>query len=253
VRGKLIKAIGLTAAALFLAVAWTGGAAPPARPTSAPNPSPPPKKPADNLSYWLGQAATAPTRPAAEPNTAEGTGKNPFATDENFRRQDVLPGVIELSDGQVLAGYMYTTAEKDWLVWVEAEKRWRRVPFLAVLSISAVVLEEKMEQVWRWKEMGVPERVYTGEEYPTRKLDWRFHLIDDSTITGTVKGQPVWIEQDGKKHGPYILNEQVRGPNGQKLKDLITVKQIIVSRRMMNEVLGQTSVPGASSRPAGRQ
>ena len=247
-RRKLTAAIALTASALFLAVAWTGGAATPAQPASVPSPAP--KKPADNLTYWLGQAASAPTRPSSEANTLD--GKNPFATDENFRRQDALPGALELSDGTVLAGYLYTTAEKDWLVWVEAEKRWRRVPFLAVLSISAVVLEEKMEPVWRWKEMGVPERVYTGEEYPTRKLDWRFHLIDDSTITGTIKGQPVWIEEDGKKHGPYVLNEQVRGPNGQKLKDLITVKQIIVSRRLMNELAGPAAPPGATSRPAKR-
>jgi hypothetical protein len=247
-----MRYITLLPAALVLGFTWSGGAAPP------PQPATKPAKPADNLTYWLGQAQTAPAPTPGDANSAlglgagPGPGRNPFQkeTDENFHRQDALPGVIELSDGQVLAGYMYTTAEKDWQVWVEGEKRWRRVPFPAALSISAVVLEDKMEPVWRWKEMGVPERVYTGEEYPTRKLDWRVHLIDDSTITGTIKGQPVWIEQDGQKHGPFVLNETVRGPNGQKLKDLITVKQIIVSQRLMEEVLGQTKSAGVTSKPS---
>ena len=241
---KAIRDITLLTAAGVLCFAWSGGAAPPATPATKPAKG-------DNLSYWLGQAQTA---PAGDANAAAaaGPGKNPFQkeTDENFHRQDALPGVIQLSDGQVLAGYMYTTAEKDWQLWIDSEKRWRRVPFLAALSISAVVLEEKMEPVWRWKEMGVPERVYTGEEYPTRQLAWKVHLIDDSTLTGTIKGQPVWIEHDGQKHGPYILNETVKGPTGQKLKDLITVKQIIVSQRLMEEVLGQGKPAGPASGPA---
>jgi hypothetical protein len=266
---RIRKGIALVALGAVLAIAWRGGAAPPTQPASpgapapatapastpapAPTPTPAPKKPADNLAYWLGQAATAQSRPAGEGNSLPPPGKSPFQaeTDDNFRRADSLPGVIQLSNGQVLAGYMYTTAEKEWQVWVETEKRWRRVPFAAALSIAAVLLEEKMEPVWRWKEMGVPERVYTGEAYPTRRLDWEFHLVDGSTITGTIKGQPIWIEQEGQKLGPYVLNESVRGPNGQALKDLVTVRQIIVSPRLMEQVLPQAKPPG-EKRPDGR-
>jgi len=244
-----IRIIGcLVGGTLAVGLALASGPASQAAPAS---------KPADNLSYWLGQAKPADSRPAAEGNALE-AGKNPFGTDENFRRQDALPGVIQLSDGQVLAGYMFTTAEKDWMVWDEPQKRWRRVPFLAALSISAVVMEEKMEQVWRWKEMGVPERVYTGEEYPTRRLEWRFHLIDGSEVTGAVKGQPIWIEIAGKagagvsapgdanagasasdgavrKAGPFVLHETVKGKIGEKLADLVTVRKIIVSRRLLDQ------------------
>jgi hypothetical protein len=251
-----VKLIGYLVAAISLG-AWAMGSAPqPLREAAAPAPTStagPVSKPADNLSYWLSQAKAAESRPAAEANASGGgAGKYPFGTDENFRRQDALPGVIELSDGQVLPGYLFTTAEKDWLVWVETEKRWRRVPFLALLSITAVVVEEQMEPVWRWKEMGVPERVYTGEEYPTRRLDWRFHLIDDSTITGSVKGQPVWVEAGGRKSGPFVLHETVKGPIGQKLSDLVTVRRIIVSRRLMDEVQARSKVPGPAGAPAPR-
>jgi hypothetical protein len=198
-----------------------------------PNSAPAPAKPAaDNLEYWLSQAKSD-TRPATQPATAPAAA----GTNETFRRKDALPGAIELSNGKVIPGWLYTTVEKNWEVWSEQEKRWHLVPFIAALSITAVVEEEVMEKKWRWKEMGVPERVYTGEEYPARRLSWKIHLIDDTTISGPIKGQPLWVEYGGKKAGPFILAERSKGEVGQKLSDLVYVKRIIVSRRMMDEVL----------------
>lgn len=140
-----------------------------------------------------------------------------------------------------------TTKERAWLVFVESEKRWRSIPFITVLSITAAVDEEAMEQEWRWKEMGVPERVYTGREYPTRRLQWKFHLIDDSTITGTVKGQPLHLRLGQTALPPFVLHERSKGEPGQKMSDLIYVKRVLVSRKMMDLVVkGQTP----ATRPA---
>lgn len=189
--------------------------------------------PADDMEYWLNQASTtsASTKPSGEiPDRPARPGGDPS-------RADALPGVVELSNGKVLPGHLYTTAEKDWVVYLDAEQRWINIPFLNVLSITAVVDEEKVEQEWRWKEMGVPERVYTGKEYPTRRLRWKFHLIDDSTLTGTIKGQPLWVELGQTRVGPMVLHERSKGENGQKLSDLIYVKRILVSRRLMERVL----------------
>ena len=197
-----------------------------------------PAGPADDLEYWLNQGktatASAPTRPAADD-----IGRPPRPTDQSSR-EDALPGAVELSNGKVLPGWLYTTAEKPWVLFIESEQRWRSVPFLAVLSIEAVVDEEKMEQEWRWKEMGVPERVYTGKEYPTRRLQWKFHLIDDTTLTGTIKGQPLWVELGQTRIGPMVLHERSKGEPGQKLTDLVYVKRIIVSRRLMDQVLKES-------------
>ena len=203
---------------------------------------------AGSLEYWMKAAKAAETQPATQPQV----GVNPFEEKGRFHRPDALPGVVQLSDGQVLPGWMYTTVELSWMVYVEGERRWRLVPFITVLSITAVVEEEKIEQKWRWKEMGVPERVYTGEEYPTRRLKWQFHLIDDSTITGTVKGQPLWVEYEGQKSGPFVLHERSKGEMGQKLEDLVYMKQIIVSRRTMEEALreGQQTQPKAAAEQA---
>ncbi len=164
-------------------------------------------------------------------------GVNPLEKEQSAA--DRLPGIVELSDGRILAGKIYTTAEKPFSVYVAAEKRWRRVPLPAVMSITAVVVEEKMELQWRWKGMGEPEKVYTGKSYPTRRLEWKFRLADGSCITGAVKGQPIWVasSDDDEKLGPFILHERSKGEVGQELKDLVYIKRIIISKTLMDKVL----------------
>lgn len=205
-------------------------------------------KPAGNMGLWLGETAGANSQPAMRQTTRRGRGVNPFGTD-GASRAEAVPGVVELSDGRRLAGQLSTTVEKPWLVWVAAEKRWRRVPLIALLGLRAVVVDEKMELAWRWKAMGEPERVYTGRKYPTRRYGWRFHLIDDSYITGSVKGQPLWVRTaDGRRAGPFVLHERAKGGSGQTLKDLLYVKRVIVSRKMMELVLADQKRRGVKSK-----
>jgi len=179
--------------------------------------------------------------------TATGVAANPFRkSDLPYRRGDALPGVIELSDGNQLAGGLYTTLEKPWIVWCEATRSWRRVDFLTLLSIEAVVEEQRMELSWRPKGMGEPEKVYTGGKYPMRRMHWRFKLIDGSVVEGSTKGQPVFVELTGKVYGPFILGERMKGEDGQTLEDLVYVRKIVVSRRMMDLVIAEkkTAEPG---------
>ena len=198
------------------------------------------KKPASNLDLWLSEDPKTPAKtPAKNVDPLKG-GRNPFQRKLAFRRGDALPGVLELSDGKQMPGGLYTTREKDWEVYVAAEKRWRRVPFIAVLSITAVVLEEKMVQRWRWKGMGEPERVYTGKEYPFRRFEWKLYLIDGSTITGAIKGQPLWVEQlapQRGRDGPFLVQERFTGPEGKKLEDYPYIKKVVISRTMMDKVV----------------
>lgn len=200
-------------------------------------PAPPKPKPKSNLDYWLGKAKPAgATRPATAP--AE-RGANPFAGKDRPFRADALPGVIELSDEKQLPGWVYTTLEKPWLVWVEQERRWRRIPFITVLSITAVVVEEKMSLKWRWKGMGEPERVYSGKKFPTRRFLWKFRLIDGSEITGAVKGQPIWVRREGKTIGPMVLHERSKGEPGQTLKEFVYITKVVISRKMRDAVMAE--------------
>ncbi len=188
-------------------------------------------KPASNLDYWLSQ-----TKPTVTSRSASRSSEvNPFGRTDRFSRSDALPGVVVLSDGKILPGGVFTTRDKDWEVWSASRKRWRHIPPIVVLSIRAVVVEEGMEKEWRWKEMGRNEKFYTGKAQPVRRLLWRFHLIDDSYITGAVKGQPLWVESADKRYGPFVLHERTKGKLDQTLKDLVYVKQVVISRRAMKE------------------
>ena len=185
-----------------------------------------------------GEGSAGGVSPAGAAATGE-AAKAFHKSDQPFRRGDALPGVIELSDGNQLAGGLYTTLEKPWIVWSEATKSWRRVDFLTLLGIEAVVEEQRMELTWRPKGMGEPEKIYTGRKYPMRRMHWQFKLIDGSVVEGSTKGQPVFVELAGKVSGPFILGERMKGEDGQTLEDLVYVRKIVVSRKMMDLVIAE--------------
>jgi hypothetical protein len=207
-----------------------------------------PNAPGSDLDYWLRRATPADANSGSDANATDvdpdAEGTNPFRPTQGFLRSGALPGVMELSDGTLIAGGLYGTREKPWDVFVAKEKRWRQIPPIAVLSITAKPVEEKMELEWRWKAMGEPEKIYTGRKYPTRRFEWTFHLIDDTKVTGVVKGQPLWVElpHATKPAGPYILHERSKGEPGQTLAELVYVKRVLVSRKMMDKVLAWKEV-----------
>lgn len=203
----------------------------------------PTSAPAGNLDYWLNRATPATSRAIAAPPPGD-----PFGASAAPGRTDALPAVAVFSDGRILAGGLFTTRDRNWEVWVEAEKRWRHIPPILVLGIHAVVVEEAMEKEWRWKEMGSDEKVYTGRTKPIRRFQWRFHLIDDSNVTGSVKGQPVWIDTGGKPHGPFVLHERSDGEHGQTLDDLVYVSKVVISRRAMK--LARQAQTSSAASPA---
>ncbi len=186
-----------------------------------------------DVDYWLKKAQTAPASPETEIKTK---ATNPFTAPSEFSRDDAICGVVELSDDTQLPGGVFTTRDKPWIVWVAAEKRWRLIPPGAVLSIEAVIVEEKMLLKWRWKATGEPEKVYTGEKYPFRRFEWKFHLADDSEIQGVIKGQPLWVQSGDKTHGPFVLGERTKGVMGESLEKLVYVRKIVLSRKMMEMV-----------------
>ena len=206
------------------------------------------KKKASNLDFWLNKATTAPaSRPADE--STDGGG-NPFSSKNRPFRPDAVPGVIEMSDGRQLPGWLYTTRDKPWGVFDPALDRWRQIPFITVLSITAVVTEEKYELQWRWKGMGEPEKVFTGRKFPYRRFLWKFRLIDGSAVRGAVKGQPVWVRSGGKAVGPMVLHERDKGKIDMKLEDVHYVRKIVVSTKMRDAVLEDRKAQTAATAPA---
>ena len=204
-----------------------------------------PARPASSLEYWLDHADTRPAR--TEP--AERGGVDPFARRAGHP-SCALPGAVQMSDGRVLAGWLYTTEDKPIKVFADDQKRWRLVPLAATLSISAVVVEAKLEQAWRWKEMAAPQRVYTGKSYPARRLTWRIKLADGSEIVGAVKGQAVFLVSGARSPRALILHERQRGRDGQELADLVYLRKLVVSRRAMEQFASGQAESQPASRPA---
>lgn len=182
----------------------------------------------DSLDAWLGELTEK--TPASAP--ASGVVENPPAIHAAAPEFAALPGAIEMSDGSVITGRIATTGDGLLNVWVEAEKRWRIVPPAAVLGMSANIFKEEMFQQWRWKGMGEPEKVYTGKAYPIRELTWTLVLADSTTITGVIKGQPIYVyPADGGDFQTLILPDRQKGNIGQKLTDLLYPKTIIFSKQ----------------------
>jgi len=183
-----------------------------------------------NMDYWLRRATTA---PASQPAPREA---NPFAAAaREFSRPDALPGAIQMASGRLAAGGFYTTAGKGLEVWLEPQKRWRHVPLVIIRGIHAVVVSEQLEQEWRWKHTGSDEKVYTGRQRPVRRLQWRVNLVDGTSLTGEIKGQPLWVERDGKRT-LHLLGARTKGDWGQTLEQLDYPARIVFSRREMQRV-----------------
>ncbi len=202
-----------------------------------------------NFDYWLERAAPADGETDETPDQQDDPADDEagaLGADEAAGEADsqgpiapadwALPGVIELSDGTVIAGMLWTAGDEPLEVYVEAEKRWRRVPLAAALSITAVVVEERMENVWRWKGTGEDEKVYTGEQYPFRRFEWTVTIADGSEITGVIKGQAIRVAALAGPSNIRILPERTKGEVGQSLDDLIHVQRIIISREAMEAI-----------------
>jgi len=216
---NLLRASCLIVASACLAVAAAG-------PPAATQPAAP-----SNLDYWLDRATTA---PASQP-TAQAA--DPFAaTSGKFSRPDALPGAVQMASGKLEAGGIYTTAGKDLKVWVDASNRWRHVPMVIILGIRAVIVSEGYEDEWRWKQGGSDEKVYTGRKRPVRRLQWRIDLADGTALTGEIKGQPVWVEQNAKRT-LHLLGARTKGDWGQGLRQLDYPAHIVFSRREMRRVV----------------
>lgn len=189
-------------------------------------PTEPADPPADNLRHWLAQGQPT-TNTADEPTTQPTSQPAPVAP------ADAVPGsAVTLSNGQSFRGAVFTTAGAPIEVFVADTRRWRRVPLVAVVSITPRIVAEAMEPEWQPKEIGSSERIYTGREYPTRRLAWALELADGSVIRGDVKGRPIWILAAGPdgpvRRGPFILAERVRGEAGESLEDLTYISRIDV-------------------------
>jgi len=170
---------------------------------------------------------------------------NPFAPVQT-ERDDAVPGYIEMSDGQVLVGNIYMTRDKRLKVYDESTKRQREIPLRAVKQIECKVLKEWMEKEWRFKELALDEKYYTGREYPSRECEYTITLQDDRQITGPLAElfyiQPYTQKPDeARAYRPevkpekYLVHKRQKGEPGTTLEALVYVKSIKLGEEALEE------------------
>jgi hypothetical protein len=170
---------------------------------------------------------------------------NPFGPVKT-ERDDSVPGYLEMSDGKVLVGNIYMTRDKRLKIYDEKMKRQREIPLRVVKQIQCKVLKEWMEKEWRFKELALDEKYYTGREYPARECEYTITLQDDRTITGALAElfyvQPYAYSADEArsyrsdvKPEKYLVHKRQKGEAGTTLKALTYVKVIKLGEEALEE------------------
>ncbi len=162
------------------------------------------------------------------------TAASPFASTGDPVRKDAVPGYIELSDGRIIPGRIYTTRAKRLKIFDLEKNTYEHVPVPAIKKIEADVEWERFDREWRFKEAGNPEKVYSGRTYPVRMLAWTLTLRNDHTIHGHILGQPLYVTFEGETER-WILHKRQKGEIATTLGDLIYIRRVGLGKEAYHE------------------
>ncbi|MGQ9771132.1 MAG: hypothetical protein ACUVQG_11305 [Thermogutta sp.] len=176
---------------------------------------------------------------------------NPFGPSTAVR-EDAIPGYIELSDGKVVAGAIYMTRDKRLKIFDSTLQRQREIPLDRVKQIECIVVSERMEKEWRFKETAADVKEYTGRTYPAREYSHRITLDDGRTIEGPIS-EVLYVRPQSGVTGSqgsqnlsiepqrFILYKTHKGPLGSDLKSLVYVKAVKLGEEALAEGLKKTA------------
>ena len=109
-------------------------------------------------------------------------------------------------------------------VFEEEKKQYEDIPFSLIESMRAMVVWERMEKEWKFKESGSDVKEYSGRMYPTWDTNYQMTLTDGTTVSGGV-ADPIYLETpDGEK--TFILHKTDTGQPGQTMADLVYVQAV---------------------------
>jgi hypothetical protein len=172
---------------------------------------------------------------------------NPFGSAPE-KRDDAVPGYIELSDGKIVAGQVYLTRDARLKINDEKSKRQREVPLSAVKRIDCTVKREWMEKEWKFKELAKDEKMYTGRTYPSREYFHTITLGDNRTISGELSAIVYVRPPEPLAPAPgearpearvekFELHKRDKGEPGRDLKSLLYVKSVLLGKEALEEGL----------------
>ncbi len=171
---------------------------------------------------------------------------NPFGQIKTAR-DDAIPGYIEMSDGRILVGNIYMTRDKRVRIYDEKMERQRELPLRVIAQIQAKMVKEWIEKDWRFKELALDQKLYTGRSYPCRQYVHTVTLKDGKTITGELAevffvepivfkaDEPLANRPDGAEPIRVILHKRDKGDIGAELKSMKYVKLIKLGKEALEE------------------
>jgi hypothetical protein len=189
--------------------------------------------------------------PAARGRQSEPPALNPFgsrAEREDQKRDDAVPGFVEMSDGKVHPGQVMLTRDARLKVFDEQQKKHREIPLKAIKRIDCTVQKEWVEEEWRFKENASDEKYFTGRSYPAREYTQTITLQNGQKIEGTLSGI-VYVRADpAAEPERYLLHKRDKGDPGTDLKSLVYVRSIQLGAKALEE--GKRKAAGPASRKA---
>ncbi|MCH7871999.1 MAG: hypothetical protein IID33_09905, partial [Planctomycetes bacterium] len=188
---------------------------------------------------------TATSQPASR------SARSPFGAATAKRRPGARPGVVHLSNGDKLPGWISTTTAKPLKLFERETRRYLDLPLDRIAVIETRLDWERMEDDWRWAEQGSDIKVRTGKKYPARKTYYVVKTADGRTITADMR-IPLWIERAGKTRR-LILHARDKGPPETTLDQLIYVTRVELSEERMREALAAITPDSAATQPASTQ
>lgn len=183
---------------------------------------------------------------------------NPFGQVKRDR-DDAVPGYVEMSDGRIYAGDIYMTRDKRLKIYDEKMERQREISLQKVKQIECKILKEWIEKEWRFKELALDKKYYTGRSYPAREYTHTFTLFDDRKITAQCSeilyvqpytkapDKPLDATPDASPQR-LILHKRDKGEIGADLKSLVYVKLV----RLGKEAYEEGKEKAARQRPSGK-
>ncbi len=162
---------------------------------------------------------------------------NPFGepSQRQERRDDAVPGYLELSDGTIHPGRLFLTRDTRLKFLDDERKTFREVPLTAIKRIDGIVLREWYEKEWRFKENASDEKRLTGRTYPAREYTHKITLQNDQTIRGPLSGI-VYVQADPTAEPRrYLLHTRDKGEPGTVLKSLVYVRAIRLGEKALEE------------------
>ncbi len=171
---------------------------------------------------------------------------NPFGQVKTAR-DDAIPGYIEMSDGRILVGNVYMTRDKRVRIYDEKMERQRELPLRVITQIQAKMDKEWMEKEWRFQELALDQKLYTGRSYPCRHYTHTVTLKDGKTIIGELAevffvqpivfkaDEPLANRPDDSEPVRVVLHKRDKGDFGAELKSMKYVKLIKLGKEALEE------------------